>query len=301
MGNNRILNMSKKKLTHPKLAFSLLELSIVLVIISGLMVAVMKGSDLISQAKLASARQKTSDSPVLKINGLVVWFETTLANSFRDSETIDGVKVSVWNDVSGVNPKTPINATQNTDANRPTYVSKGINGLPSLQFNGTPNNASNANFSHLQLANGATLDLFRGNVFTAFVVYNLDIDGIHYFIGHQNGWTTWRIFQDGFQSSQATGSFTLASTIQTPNIISVVGSDLLVSQFRNGVANGTLSKTSGTYLENNPIWIGGAETDGYHSLDGMISEIIIFNRTLSDQERKDVEQYLSDKYQITIS
>jgi hypothetical protein len=34
---------------------------------------------------------------------------------------------------------------------------------------------------------------------------------------------------------------------------------------------------------------------------GQISEVIIYNRVLSDQEREDVERYLADKYQITIS
>lgn len=287
--------------TPKKLAFSLLELSIVLIIISALMIAVIKGSDLIDQAKLSSARQKTANSPVLKINNLVLWLETSLPNSFLDTEGVDGAKISTWNDVSGANLKTPNNATQNTVANQPTYLKVGINGLPSVQFNGTPSGVGNANFSYLQLANGATASLFSGNVFTVFIVYNLDVSGTHYLIGHQNGWTTWRLFQDGFQSNQATGTFTLSSTIQTSNIISVVGSDLLVSQYRNGATNGTIVKTVGSYLENSPIWIGGAETGGYYSLDGMMSEIIVFNRTLSDQERKDVERYLSDKYQITIS
>ncbi|MES2678119.1 MAG: LamG-like jellyroll fold domain-containing protein [Pseudomonadota bacterium] len=285
-----------------RLGFSLLELSIVLIIISMLMVAVIKGSDLIGQAKLVAARQKTVDSPVLKIKGLVLWLETTLPNSFLDSETIDGGKISTWQDSSGNNPNSPNNATQNTVANKPTYVTNGINDLPSLQFNGTPTSAGNANFSYFQLANGATLSLFSGNVFTAFIVYKLNIAGTaHYFIGHQNGWTRWRIHANGFQSNQATGSFTVAPTAKTSNIVSLSGTDLLVSQYQNGAANGTIVKTTGSYTEDNPIWIGGAEDGGFYSLQGMISEIIIFNRTLSNQERRDIEQYLSNKYQITVS
>jgi prepilin-type N-terminal cleavage/methylation domain-containing protein len=293
--------MRHKKIPPTKLGFSLLELSISLIIISALMGAVLKGSELIGQAKLAAAGQKTANSPVFKINGLVLWLETSLSNSFLTSEMIDGGKISAWNDMSSSNPQLINNATQSVEANKPTYINDGINGLPSLQFNGTPDVSGNANFSYFQLTDGATLSLFGGNVFTAFIVYNIDTAGTHYFIGHKDGDTRWRIYQDGFQSSQATGTFTVASNIQTSNIISVIGSDSLVYQYQNGTAHGTIAKTSGSYLEDNAIWIGGTQDGGIYSLDGMMSEIILFNRNLSDQERKDVEQYLSDKYQIPVS
>ncbi|MFT6346642.1 MAG: prepilin-type N-terminal cleavage/methylation domain-containing protein, partial [Myxococcota bacterium] len=104
-----------------KLGFSLLELSVVLLVISVLMTAVIKGSDLIDVAKINSAKQKTINSPVLDIDNLIVWYEPIMSESFDNLEADDGKTVSVWNDISGNNPKSPNNALQTNAANRPTY------------------------------------------------------------------------------------------------------------------------------------------------------------------------------------
>ena len=45
----------------------------------------------------------------------------------------------------------------------------------------------------------------------------------------------------------------------------------------------------------------GTKKDGASGFDGLISEIIIYNRPLKLQERKDVMKYLSKKYQILVT
>ena len=58
-------------------AFSLIELSIVILVISLLVVGVTKGSRLMSEAKLKSAQALTSSSPVNAMTGVVLWLDAT--------------------------------------------------------------------------------------------------------------------------------------------------------------------------------------------------------------------------------
>ena len=70
-------NSKNKKL----LAFSLIELSIVVLIIGILIAGVTQGSRLIRQSKIKTAQNQTTNSPVNSITGLNLWLETTLDDS----------------------------------------------------------------------------------------------------------------------------------------------------------------------------------------------------------------------------
>ena len=82
-----------------KKAFSLIELSIVLLIIGILIAGVTQSSRLIEQFKLTSARSKTKSSPVNSITGLSMWLETTAIESFLENESENQATVSAWNDI----------------------------------------------------------------------------------------------------------------------------------------------------------------------------------------------------------
>ena len=69
-------NMAKKN------AFSLIELSIVILIIGILVAGVTTSSRLIRAMKLISAKQLTQSSPVLTISDLLAWFEPTKEGIF---------------------------------------------------------------------------------------------------------------------------------------------------------------------------------------------------------------------------
>ena len=141
-------------------AFSLIELSIVILIIGILVAGVTQSSRLVAQMKLASAQSITRSADISSIRDLVFWAETSLENSITNSagslQIEDGNSISSWNDI---NPQisAKINVTQATTANQPTYKALGINGLPSLSFNGssqillntstTPLPASDKNYS----------------------------------------------------------------------------------------------------------------------------------------------------------
>lgn len=83
-----------------KRAFSLIELSIVILIIGILIAGVTQGGRIVTQMRLASAKSLTISSPVTSISGLTLWLEPTLEESFIDSEAQDGVGLTNWNDIN---------------------------------------------------------------------------------------------------------------------------------------------------------------------------------------------------------
>ncbi len=132
-------------------AFSLVELSIVILIIGVLVAAVGQGMELLQESRINAARVLTKGSRVSAVNGLVFWLEPSLEESFNANEIFNEAVISQWNDT---NPQSamklharagqktnPAEITYNiaaggTSANTkgPVYIEKGINNLPTLRF-----------------------------------------------------------------------------------------------------------------------------------------------------------------------
>ena len=142
-----------------KKAFSLIELSIVILVIGILVAGVTSSSRLVSRMKLSSAQSITRSSPVTSITGIVAWFESSLESSFEPN-IANQDQVGVWNDI---NPQSSFKyvLTQSNADYRPTFIQSGINGVPSLKFNN----------SNLQLSNF----MLNGN-YTYFVVFKRSSD-----------------------------------------------------------------------------------------------------------------------------
>ena len=123
--------MTKK----PNKAFSLVELSIVILIIGVLIAAAGQGIDLLQDARLSAARMLTQSSRVASIKGLSLWLETTSENSFSASEAADGSTVTSWNDI---NPQANLkNNFTATGAAKPIYKTNIMNNLPAVLFDGS--------------------------------------------------------------------------------------------------------------------------------------------------------------------
>ncbi len=121
-------------------AFSLIELSIVILIIGILVAGVTQGSRLVGEMKLSSGRSLTKSSDVASMANLTLWLETTsetaVTSATNGNNPSDLDKISSWDD-SNPQSLNKINLTQSTDAARPVYIANGINGLPSIKFEST--------------------------------------------------------------------------------------------------------------------------------------------------------------------
>jgi prepilin-type N-terminal cleavage/methylation domain-containing protein len=288
-----------------KSGFSLLELSVTLLAISLLMTAVVKGSDLISQSRLIAARDLTTKSPVLKIDGLALWLETTMPESFDIAETVDGGSISTWYNLSGKNPNNEFNATQNTSSYQPAYDINAVNGLPALNFNGS-------NF--VKVSDGFDDDTETLTIFLVWKPTAAPSGSVRIL----EKWAGSGAFTYALRSSSAAANTYLAAyngsslSSVASTTLSEAGVTYVVSARRikndklqlwiNGTQEGgDVSDNASSNTTNDAILYIGSYYNATAGANGYIAEVIIYKRALSTQERQDVEHYLGQKWDVSIS
>lgn len=288
-------------------AFSLIELSIVILIIGVLVAGVSQGLNLVRRAKLSSARQLTQSSVVSSIRGLSLWFETTVNDSsFLISEASDGSQVSTWFDINNQSGSVN-NATQNNATNRPIYLESAINGLPALNFNGTSHHLSLTTPSAFIEPGSSAMTTF----FVASAARNSTSHGVVLRVEGQSSVSIGLGFAGSavrcgryYSSGTSTGSWTPTNA---PNV-SFESAAICVSRYNGSQIQGW---TNGSSLDNvntmtgflsrplGAVNIGGIANNEY--LRGNIGEIIVFNRALSQEDIDEVESYLAKKWGIKIN
>ncbi len=65
--------------------------------------------------------------------GLSIWLDASHVNGARVANPASGTQIGTWTDLSGL----AHNATQGNAGNQPTLISNGINGQPTIRFNGS--------------------------------------------------------------------------------------------------------------------------------------------------------------------
>jgi prepilin-type N-terminal cleavage/methylation domain-containing protein len=305
-----------------KKAFSLIELSVVILIIGILVAGVTQSSRLIYQFKLSSARNLTTGSAVSSIKGLSFWLDATSQEGGGENIE-DGDPVISW---ASINPQITERklAIQNDPNRQPTYVARGINGLPSFNFDG-PNGVSSANTEYLQLPNQDG-DIASPS-FTLFIVSQMVSGGGFVNMTYHHSNSTART---GFYVSRS-------STVYTAILADGASSDVLLSdliqshssarQFDPSIYHISFTATNAgvnsgnvlTFSSNEnaessanadefspnlttPPIIGaalvGRGPSAVSAFNGNIGEIILFNRGLNAQERISVREYLAKKWNI---
>ena len=147
------MKKSNKKIFHK--AYSMIEMSLLILIIGILFAGAYQGFNIYNETKLSSVRTLMQNSIISRIRNLGFWFETASENSLENSEAYDGKAISVWID-HNAQQITKINAygAQNSniekfnydpsnifDRSGPIYVANGIGGLPTLNFKNTNSSA----------------------------------------------------------------------------------------------------------------------------------------------------------------
>lgn len=313
-----------------KSGFSLIELSVVILVIGILVIGITKGSRIMSEAKLKSARSITNSSPVASISNLAMWVETTSENSLINSQRVNGGTISDW---YNINPQDKLSANNNVAqsniAKRPTYVVNGIGGLPVIRFDGVDDYLASV------LATNTNVSLPTENRDrTLFVVYgkaSVASGSTWNFIFHYGTESsTNRVFdfgacQDTMSGKPATvhmwnteyvtspskntcdgNNYITSVTYKALNNTSVANnievhingvaySDNVAVARTNNIAGSTAAITLSTSSSNLTI---GSRDSGADQFKGDIGEIIMYNKRLSSNERISVENYLKQKWGI---
>ena len=303
-------------------AFSLLELSIVFVVIGILVSGISAGIDLYQDFRLATARSLTLNSRVGRIEDLSLWVETSSDKSFTKTNPSQGEFIGEWRDINPLN-NNKAKFIQNTQNYKPKYIKIGIGGIPSLEFNPLKT-AENVTFLNL---NNNYVDINTNN--TIFIVFNPYLLGGMLLVSSNSSNYDYRIL---IQSQIEGATYPSASSkkirysltnLQNTTAIEIdkdtafssndvmennaqiVGlkRDFNLNKYSiklNNSVKYTTKTMEDSNIINSNLTIGMLNASGSdkRQFSGQISEIIIFNKALSDKEYEDVESYLKIKYQI---
>lgn len=280
-------------------AFSLIELSIVILVIGILIAGAIQGSKLIDKSRLYSARALTQSSPVAGIQDLSFWVESTSLKSFTSEDINDGDVVDKWNDINPQNPGGN-NLTQNTTNNRPIYVTGSINHLPAVRFDGASYNGDFLNQNNFQITPNITIFIVSEITLvddTNDSILSMDASSGDFqirsdststflasLLSNNLGATTAPESSSDLMNSTSLITYRFSSTSSNV-ILRVNGSQVSIDTY-----NGGLYPTQNLILACNRTALKCLGAD--------IGEVIIFNRDLKTSEMASIEEYLKKKWKI---
>ena len=313
-------------------AFSLVELSVVIVIVMIMIAGLIQSSRIIGSMRIATARNVTQSSAMPWINYIVTWYDATAADAFLESETDDGDKISRWNGAE-VRYSDRINLDQADDGKKPIYTSNGMYGLPSIKFDGTDDHLISENLeqSILTYRSASVFIVFEPRTITAndkrSILYQPAECGREFDVGYNfNSKGNFGIASSsgtcGSTNATATG---IDFVVQNEKIVASLiiyqspmtkGETSNVKSFRNGYLenvykvndgyNSALIESSKKYSDgSNRIYIGARKTSDNavptSFFNGLLGEMIVFNRSLNNEDRKEIEKYLGKKWGIKVN
>ncbi len=305
----KICNQLKQN--HRRLAgFSLVELSIVIIVIAILIGLITGGSKMVYIARLTNARGLTKSSPVAGIDKLAMWLESTSKNSFDPGEAQDKALITTWHDINPQN--TANNAVQNTTAGKPSYSADGMNHLPSIIFDGN----LNCLISPLNINYQSTPKM---TIFAVFKNLSIKPDSFNGLLGNcaggcSGGGVGGRFVTLGGGEGYGPGFDDGAGIMPVSELGTVGQSQIITYASNSGAVNGSSfsinhNLTSNIYTDNfidlhdDNFTIGSITNvcEPYSTANVSISEIIVFKSILKAREIAAVEDYLSLKWGIKLS
>ena len=308
---------------NSKKAFSLVEISIVILIIGLLIAGISKAGDMIFDVSLKSASSLTKGAKVGRMPGLALWLETTTSESILENERYDTNIISIWRDI---NPQSSSKFIFKKTG-EPKYVEKGQNNLPAigslsadnyfLPYTSETSTTVAAYQANQIFSSGALLTIFmvlKPKAITAtadllsFCPYstgaNLDACAAAKHIGL--GLTTAGnvVFRTvgGAPGTAVTSTITSTNSYALRNLIVVSAIKDATDNLKlavNGVSAATAVSSTNKLMTSS--FNGTFRVGGVNATDVEIQEIIVFASALSDADRLVVETYLGKKYNVTMT
>jgi prepilin-type N-terminal cleavage/methylation domain-containing protein len=292
---------------HQK-AFSLIEISVVILIIGMLIAGISQGIDLYQDMRLATARSLTLNSRVNRIEDLTMWFEATSEKSFENPNPKNEERIGLWKNINfKLSNRIDVSQTDLDSTKKPLYIRNAINNIPALRFdNAQFLTASNVKISEIASSNQATVFIVQNN-------FSGDISTSTF------GW-----FKDGYRfQMHAQESNTIKidygywggnnnSRISTPVLTNFLNQNKIITFIKNGfdvkikvnseiLANSSNSNATIDLSLSGDFSIGKYPPDDNYYFKGYVGEFIVFKKALTDEEISSIETYLSKKWAIKIN
>ena len=291
-------------MTKNKLAFSLVELAVVILIIGLITAGIIQGTSLVNSSRLSSARSLTVQSRINEIAGLTAWYETSMIESLRTNQASNASQISEWRDISPGSIAQQKNTLTRIASSAVSYKSEGINKIPSIQFT-TLGSLSLATFYQGPLGRSTIFVVMRPtiapsstNIMTILDSNSSSSNNSYFGIVNNK-----LMLNLGILQGTATISNAPSFVVNSNYILAIYYDSSNAKAFVNNatsMAGGALIAAGSNSL--NGLTIGNnLSNNASTQFTGLISEIIIYDRLLSNEERQSVMSYLSKKYKITVS
>ncbi len=310
------LNKNSKK------AFSLVEISIVILIIGLLIAGISKAGDMIFDVSLKSASSLTKGAKVGRMANLALWLETTTNESILEKERYDLTPITVWRDI---NPQSSSKFIFKK-IGAPTYVEKGQNNLPAIgSLSATNYFLPYTSETSTTVATYQANQIFSsGTLLTIFMVLKpkaIAADLLS-FCPYTSG-TNLDACTTGAKNISlgltATGNVlftTVGGTIAAPATSTITSTNgyalknlIVVSAIKdatdnlklavNGASAAAIVQSTNKVMTSS--FSGTFRVGGVAATDVELYEIIVFASALSDIDRQTVETYLGKKYNVPMT
>lgn len=223
----------------------------------------------------------------IPLSGMKLWLKAD-AGVTKDGNGL----VSVWADQSGSGN----NVSQSISTNQPTVVDNVVNGRPAIRFAGGSQALQSAGLVLTTTASFTSFEVIKYNSIPAstnqYVWWNGDSTAIS---GYGSGLSTLTRTWCGWANQNKALSDTTNAAVGTWYEISSRYGSNSHQMWVNGTYIGSIVKT-GSNFTNGFFSVGNYGPASYQGLYGDIAELLIYNRSLSDTERSNVENYLSARW-----
>ncbi len=270
------------------LAFSLLEVSAVLIIVGIFIAGVIAANGMVSKFRITAAQTLSRSSPINEVPDAAIWLETSLDTSFNSSESSDASSLTTWYDSRASMSKVTVQAV----SGNPTY-SNTINRIHAVKFNGSGYFTFDGSF-------------LNKSDYTIFILEKRESANVgNYFLGDSSVTTPNQNLLLGYSAdgqithSQGTNSYAAgisnySSSGGAPRVFTFTQS---ATAGKKTYINGVLAAQSSDTTQ-----LSGISTlsigQGY---TGQIGEVAIFTRALEPGERIAIEDYVGKKWSSKIN
>lgn len=276
--------------------FSLIEISVVILIIGVLIAGISQASDMIDDSALKGARAASRGSRVARIKDLVLWLDATadgatLASASSTKQAVDGDAVTVWKDSN------PNSSAKFTLAGTSLFSSNKLGGLPGITLSGSNSFKLTDRFDNstgeytiylvyqpvaLPASGAVGVIMEKRNATSPIFPYRLEIDsGGFYRYSNSNNFVLY-----GSKKASAGNVDVIRITRSSAGVVSLE------------VDGSPATGNSASVIRNNDELIIGAQNGSTNHVNGRIGEVIIYERDLATSEKTDIENYLFKKWKL---